>query len=192
MAKRLFDILLALAGLMLTGWLMLLFFIAAGISTGQNGLFRQVRIGRHGRRFTIYKLRSMKDAGGVKQITPTGRFMRKYKIDELPQLFNILAGSMSFVGPRPDLPGYYDLLQGDSRKLLLLRPGLTGPASLKYANEEEMLAEADDPEYLNNAVIFPDKVRINLAYQQHQGLWLDIKLIAYTILRRQPAESFLK
>lgn len=191
MAKRLFDIFLALIGLLLTGWLILFFFIAATLSTGYNGLFRQVRIGRYGKKFTIYKLRSMKDMHDVKVVTATGRFMRKYKIDELPQLFNILEGTMSFVGPRPDLPGYYDLLQGEDRELLKIRPGLTGPASLKYANEEELLAAADDPDYLNDYVIFPDKVRINLAYQKHQSFWLDIKLIIYTMLRRQPKEDFL-
>ena len=192
MAKRLFDFIFAITGLVFTGWLIIIFYIAATISTGHSGIFKQLRIGRYGKMFTIFKLRSMKDTGGIKLITPLGRFMRRYKIDELPQLINILAGNMSFVGPRPDIPGYYDLLQGEDRKLLLLRPGLTGPASLKYANEEELLAASDDPEYLNDHIIFPDKVRINRAYQENQSLWLDIKLIVYTALRRQPGEEFLQ
>jgi lipopolysaccharide/colanic/teichoic acid biosynthesis glycosyltransferase len=190
MVKRVFDILLSFFGLGLTWWLIFLFFIAATISTGQNGMFSQVRIGRYGKRFTIYKLRSMADGLQGKTITPLGRFMRRYKIDELPQLFNILVGDMSFVGPRPDLPGYYDMLQGDDRKLLLLRPGLTGPASLKYANEEGMLAASPDPVYLNDHIIFPDKVKINRWYQEHYSLWLDIKLIFFTVFRRHKDEWY--
>lgn len=192
MAKRLFDFALAIAGILLTGWLMLIFFIIAAIDTRQSGIFKQLRIGRHGKKFTIYKLRTMKDTPQGKHITPAGRFMRRYKIDELPQLFNILAGSMSFVGPRPDVPGYYDSLVGQDRELLQLRPGLTGPASLKYANEEALLAAAEDPVYLNDHIIFPDKVRINRAYQEHAGLWLDIKMILYTLMRKRPTEEYLQ
>lgn len=192
MAKRVFDFVLALAGIFLTGWLILLFFIIATVSTGQGGLFLQQRIGRFGKIFTIFKLRTMKDTSNGKYITRAGRFMRRYKIDELPQFFNILTGSMSFVGPRPDLPGYYDLLQGDDRKLLLLRPGLTGPASLKYANEEAILAAANDPVYFNDNIIFPDKVRINRAYQERAGFWLDIKMILYTLQGKLPAEDYLQ
>ncbi|MFP9099579.1 sugar transferase [Flavobacterium sp. RHBU_24] len=192
MAKRMFDFVLALAGIILTGWLMLLFFIITSIDTGQTGLFMQRRIGRFGKKFTIYKLRTMKDTARGKYVSQLGRFMRRWKIDELPQLFNILAGSMSFVGPRPDVPGYYDLLQGDNRKLLMMRPGLTGPASLKYANEEALLALAKDPAHLNDNVIFPDKVRINRAYQEHANLWLDIKIIAYTLLGKLPTEDYFQ
>jgi len=192
MAKRMFDFVLALAGIFLTGWIMLLFFIIASIDTGQPGLFTQRRIGRFGKKFTIYKLRTMKDTALGKRISIVGSFMRRYKIDELPQLFNILAGSMSFVGPRPDVAGYYDLLQGDDRKLLMMRPGLTGPASLKYANEETLLATAKNPSYLNDHIIFPDKVRINRAYQEHADFWLDIKIIAYTLRRKLPTEDYLQ
>ena len=192
MPKKIFDIVFAFVGLLAVSVIIFTFFIAASISTGQNGIFKQVRIGQYGKRFTIYKLRSMDSRGGVNRITGLGRLLRKYKIDELPQLFNILVGDMSFVGPRPDLPGYYDALTGSDREVLKLKPGITGPASLKYANEEKLLAAVDDPLEYNDKILFPDKVRINLNYQKHQSFWLDIKLIAYTIMRKQPTEPYLQ
>lgn len=192
MAKKIFDTFFAITGLLLLWEVILVFFIAATLSTGQNGMFVQVRIGQNGKKFKIYKLRSIKNVSGNKLVTPLGRFMRKYKIDELPQLFNILIGEMSFVGPRPDLPGYYDTLQGADRELLKLKPGLTGPASLKYANEEELLAQVNDPLAYNDQVLFPDKVKINLSYQKHQTLWLDVKLIVYTLIGKKPKEHYLQ
>ncbi|WP_205528270.1 sugar transferase [Flavobacterium psychrotrophum] len=190
MVKRLFDVFLSLAGLLAIWWLIFLFYVLVTLSDGQNGMFTQLRVGRYGKKFTIYKLRSMKDSAAGKVVTPVGRFMRRYKIDELPQLFNILIGTMSFVGPRPDVPGYYDTLRGDDRKLLLMRPGLTGPASLKYSNEEALLADTKDPVYLNDYVIFPDKVKINRKYQDKSNLWTDIKLIFYTIFRGKNLSRF--
>jgi lipopolysaccharide/colanic/teichoic acid biosynthesis glycosyltransferase len=192
MAKRIFDIFFALTGLVLLSGFILVFYITACISTRKNGMFAQVRIGQYGKKFVIYKLRSMRDVAGGKEITPSGRFMRKYKIDELPQLYNILTGDMSFVGPRPDLPGYYDTLQGAERALLELKPGLTGPASLKYANEEELLATVSDPLAYNDQVLFPDKVRINLNYLKHRTLWLDVKLMIYTVTGKKPREHYLQ
>jgi len=192
MPKKIFDIVFAFVGLLAVSVIIFTFFIAASISTGQNGIFKQVRIGQYGKRFTIYKLRSMDSRGGVNRITGLGRLLRKYKIDELPQLFNILVGDMSFVGPRPDLPGYYDALTGSDREVLKLKPGITGPASLKYANEEKLLAAVDDPLEYNDKILFPDKVRINLNYQKHQSFWLDIKLIAYTIIGKKPTEPYLQ
>jgi lipopolysaccharide/colanic/teichoic acid biosynthesis glycosyltransferase len=192
MPKKIFDIVFAFVGLLAVSVIIFTFFIAASISTGQNGIFTQVRIGQYGKRFTIYKFRSMNNRSGVNRITRLGRFLRKYKIDELPQLFNILIGDMSFVGPRPDLPGYYDTLTGTDRNVLKLKPGITGPASLKYANEEELLVAVDNPVEYNDKVLFPDKVRINLNYQKHQSFWLDIKLIAYTILGKKPTEPYLQ
>ena len=120
---------------------------------------------------------------GESRITPLGAVLRKYKLDELPELWNVLKGDMSFVGPRPDVPGYADKLQGDDRLILDLRPGITGPASLKYANEEEILAKVDDPIAYNDAVIFPDKVRINLDYYRNHTFWGDIRLIFQTVFR---------
>ena len=108
--------------------------------------------------------------------------LRKYKLDELPELWNVLIGDMSFVGPRPDVPGYADMLQGDDRRVLELKPGITGPASLKYRNEEEILALQDDPIKYNDEVIFPDKVKINLKYLDNWSFFEDIKIIVYTVL----------
>ncbi len=122
---------------------------------------------------------------GESRITPLGAILRKYKIDELPELWNILKGDMSFVGPRPDVPGYADRLQGDDRQILEMRPGLTGPASMKYANEEEILAQQADPVRYNNEVIWPDKVRINRVYQDNWSFGLDLKIIALTLLGKK-------
>lgn len=116
-------------------------------------------------------------------VTPLGAVLRKYKIDELPELWNVLIGDMSFVGPRPDVPGYADRLTGDDRLILKLRPGITGPASLKYANEEEMLAQVENPVLYNDEVIFPDKVRINLDYYYNHSFMQDLRLILQTIFR---------
>lgn len=153
-------------------------------------IFTQKRVGQHGRLFTMYKFRSMMinhsgssiSVQGESRITPLGAKLRKYKLDELPELWNVLIGDMSFVGPRPDVPGYADKLEGENRRVLLLKPGITGPASLKYRNEEELLAQQEDPQKYNDEVLFPDKVRINIEYLDHWSFWNDIKIIIYTIL----------
>lgn len=153
-------------------------------------IFKQKRVGQHGRLFTMYKFRSMTvshsgssvSVKGENRITPFGAKLRKYKLDELPELWNVLIGDMSFVGPRPDVPGYADKLEGENRKILLLKPGITGPASLKYRNEEELLAEQDDPQKYNDEVLFPDKVRINIEYLDNWSFLYDIKIIIYTVL----------
>ena len=153
-------------------------------------IFKQERVGRYGRLFIMYKFRSMTVAHsgssvsvkGESRITPLGAKLRKYKLDELPELWNVLIGDMSFVGPRPDVPGYADNLKGDDRRMLLLKPGITGPASLKYRNEEELLAEQEDPQKYNDEVLFPDKVRINIEYLDNWSFWHDIKVIIYTVL----------
>ena len=153
-------------------------------------IFKQERVGRYGRLFFMYKFRSMTVAHsgssvsvkGESRITPLGAKLRKYKLDELPELWNVLIGDMSFVGPRPDVPGYADNLKGDDRRMLLLKPGITGPASLKYRNEEELLAEQEDPQKYNDEVLFPDKVRINIEYLDNWSFWHDIKIIIYTVL----------
>ena len=118
---------------------------------------------------------------GESRITPLGAKLRKYKIDELPELWNVLIGNMSFVGPRPDVPGYADKLEGEDRDILKLRPGITGPASLKYRNEEELLAKQANPQEYNDFVIYPDKVRINLFYLKHYSFIMDIKIIIATV-----------
>lgn len=186
MLKRLFDLIFSLLGLVATGWLVLLFYILATLDTRQNGLFAQERIGQYGKKFTIYKLRTMRwNAAGQPTISALGAFLRKSKIDELPQLYNVLVNDMSFVGPRPDVAGYYDQLQGDDRKLLDLKPGITGPASLKYYNEEQVLSQQSDPQHYNDTVIFPDKVRINLNYQAHQSLGLDFTILFITLFKKK-------
>ena len=153
-------------------------------------IFKQRRVGRHGKLFTMYKFRSMTvshsgssvSVRGENRITPLGAKLRKYKLDELLELWNVLIGDMSFVGPRPDVPGYADKLEGDDRRMLLLKPGITGPASLKYRDEEELLAEQENPQKYNDEVLFPDKVRINIEYLDNWPFWNDIKIIIYTIL----------
>ena len=157
---------------------------------GGPAIFKQTRIGRRGKPFTIFKFRTMTvghggssvSVAGESRITPLGAVLRKYKIDELPELWNVLVGDMSFVGPRPDVPGYADRLQGDDREVLELRPGITGPASLKYRNEEELLAAVDNPQEYNDTVIYPDKVRINRYYLHNYSFVSDIKMIVCTVL----------
>ena len=157
---------------------------------GGPAIFKQARIGRHGKPFTMYKFRTMTvnhsgssvSVAGESRITPLGAVLRKYKIDELPELWNVLKADMSFVGPRPDVPGYADALTGDDREVLLLRPGITGPASLKYRNEEEILAAVDNPQIYNDTIIFPDKVRINRYYLHNYSFVSDIKMILCTVL----------
>lgn len=192
MLKWIFDRVMAAAGLL--ALCPVLAVVAVLIRVRMPGgpvIFRQRRVGRGGRLFTMYKFRSMTvghggssvSVAGESRITPLGHVLRRYKLDELPELWNVLIGDMSLVGPRPDVPGYADKLTGEDRDVLRLRPGITGPASLKYANEEEILALVDDPQRYNDEVIFPDKVRINLQYYRSHSLAVDIRLILATIFR---------
>ena len=156
-------------------------------------IFKHKRVGINGKTFTMYKFRSMSahhggssvSVAGESRITPLGAKLRKYKIDELPELWNVLIGDMSFVGPRPDVPGYADNLEGENRNILKLRPGITGPASLKYRDEEELLAKQENPQEYNDKVIYPDKVRINLYYLSHYSFIMDIKMIVATVLGKR-------
>ncbi len=188
--KRIFDIVLAIIGLSLTWWIILIAWILATIDTGENGFFVQERIGKDGKIFKLIKIRTMKKVPHFNttvttdndpRITKLGKFFRKTKIDELPQLINVLKGDMSFVGPRPDVPGYADRLQGEDRIILSVKPGITGPATLKYKNEEEILAKVDNPEKYNDEVIWPDKVRINKEYIKNWSLKKDVIYILKTI-----------
>lgn len=189
--KYIFDRLTALIGLLCIWWLLIIVAIIIKVKMpGGPAIFKQTRIGRHGKPFTMYKFRTMTvnhggssvSVAGESRITPLGAVLRRYKIDELPELWNVLKGDMSFVGPRPDVPGYADALQGDDREVLLLRPGITGPASLKYRNEEEILATVPNPQQYNDTVIFPDKVRINRYYLHNYSFITDIKMIFCTVL----------
>ncbi len=192
--KFIFDRLMALIGLVVL-WPVLLI-VAVLIRVKMPGgpvIFKQKRVGRKGKLFTMYKFRSMTvghggssvSVAGESRITPLGAKLRHYKLDELPELWNVLTGDMSFVGPRPDVPGYADQLRGDEREVLKLRPGITGPASLKYRDEEDLLALQPDPQKYNDEVIFPDKVRINLYYLHHYSFVKDIEMIFCTVLGRK-------
>ncbi len=189
--KYIFDRVAALIGLLCIWWLLIIVAIIIKIKMpGGPAIFKQTRIGRHGKPFTMYKFRTMTvnhsgssvSVAGESRITPLGAVLRKYKIDELPELWNVLKADMSFVGPRPDVPGYADALTGDDREVLLLRPGITGPASLKYRNEEEILAAVENPQIYNDTIIFPDKVRINRYYLHNYSFVSDIKMILCTVL----------
>jgi lipopolysaccharide/colanic/teichoic acid biosynthesis glycosyltransferase len=189
--KRWFDLLVSAAGLVVLGIPMAALGLIFLLADGPPVLFRQQRIGRHGKVFTVLKFRSMTNSqtksstitvAGDVRVTRLGRWLRRFKLDELPQLFNVLKGDMSFVGPRPDVPGYMDKLDGSARALLELRPGITGPATLAFRNEEALLAQAADPETYNDQVIFPEKARINLEYLRRVSLFEDIRLILLTVL----------
>ena len=145
--------------------------IIATIETGQNGMFLHERIGKNGEVFKMFKIRTLKGnydnsitTEQTHKVTNSGKIFIQYKLDELPQLLNILNGTMSFVGPRPDVAGYADKLEGDDRIILKVKPGITGPAQLKYKNENELLSESNNPEKLNDEVLWPDKVQINKDY----------------------------
>jgi lipopolysaccharide/colanic/teichoic acid biosynthesis glycosyltransferase len=181
--KRFFDILFSGLVLFLFFWVLLLAWIVAVIDTRTNGIFNQERIGQYGKQFKIYKLRTMqmKSQSGQFEVSRCGRVLRNYKLDELPQLFNVLKGEMSIVGPRPDIAGYYDLLEGENRKVLELRPGLTSLASLKYYNEDQLLEKQVEPLLYNDQVIFPDKVKMNLKYYYNQSFFGDMEIIFKTV-----------
>ena len=200
--KFVFDRVVAFIGLLV---LLPVFIVVAILirfrMPGGPVFFSQKRVGRDGRLFTMHKFRTMTvdhdgssvSVAGESRITPLGAKLRKYKLDELPELWNVLIGNMSFVGPRPDVPGYADALVGEDREVLQLRPGITGPASLKYRNEEDLLARVasegvagyTDPVRYNDEVIYPDKVRLNRYYLHHYSFWMDIKMIFATVLGKK-------
>lgn len=188
--KWLFDRLMALIGLLFLWPVLLIVAILIKCQMPGPVLFVQPRIGRNGQLFNCHKFRSMTvghggssvSVAGEARITPLGAKLRKYKLDELPELWDVMIGTMSFVGPRPDVPGYADKLQGEDRIVLTLRPGITGPATLKYRNEEELLATVKDPIRYNDEVIYPDKVRINRYYAEHYSFIKDIQMIFCTVL----------
>ena len=195
MSKRIFDVVASMLGLAILSPMFLVISALIKIRMPRGPvLFRQKRVGQHGKIFTIYKFRTMLvnhggssvSVKGESRITPLGSFLRKYKLDELPELWNVLKGDMSFVGPRPDVPGYADKLVGKEREILSLKPGITGPASLKFVNEEEILAYQADPVKYNDEILFPEKVRINLCYLHSQSFWFDLKIILYTITGKNP------
>ena len=189
--KYMFDRVVALIGLLFLWPVLLVVAIMVKVKMpGGPAFFVQKRVGKGGKLFDCHKFRSMTvkhngsavSVAGDSRITPFGATLRHYKLDELPGLWDVLIGNMSFVGPRPDVPGYADRLEGEHRRILLLKPGITGPASLKYRNEEELLAEQKEPQKYNDEFLFPDKVRINIEYLDSWSFWNDIKIIIYTVL----------
>ena len=200
--KWIFDKVASLFGLLFLSPVLLVVAILIKVRMPGPILFCQKRVGQYGKLFTVYKFRSMtvkaeasiaskgSEATSIasteqSRITPFGEKLRRYKLDELPELWNVLKGDMSFVGPRPDVPGYADQLKGEERDILKLKPGITGPASLKYRNEEELLSSVDNPIQYNDEVIFPDKVRLNLYYLKHYSFIKDIQMIICTVLGKK-------
>ncbi len=190
--KRIFDLFFSSFFLIILFPIFLLISLLVKLSSKGPIFFIQKRIGRYGQHFNMIKFRSMLDkledknsvtCIGDYRITKFGKFLRKYKLDELPELVNVIIGDMSLVGPRPDVPGYADKLNNEDRLILNLRPGITGPATLKYSNEEKILSLQKNPTKYNDEVIYPDKVKINLDYYYNNSIWLDIKIIFATVFR---------
>lgn len=202
--KFIFDRLMALTGLLFLWPLLLVVGILVKVKMpGGSVLFVQKRVGKGGKLFNCHKFRTMivnhngstVSVAGDSRITPLGAKLRHYKLDELPGLWDVLIGNMSFVGPRPDVPGYADKLTGDDRDVLKLRPGITGPATLKYRLEDEMISDYVDKRHAdgdtrsmqeiateyNDTVIYPDKVRLNCYYYRHYSFIKDIEIIFATI-----------
>lgn len=188
--KRGFDLVIGGVALVVTAPIMLLGVVAATLSTRRWGIFSQERIGRDGQPFHVHKVRSMRPIDGLTttvtagtdpRITRVGAWLRRLKIDELPQLVNVVRGEMSLVGPRPDVAGWADALEGDDRVVLGVRPGITGPASVVYRHEEDLLAAAEDPEAYNRDVIWPDKVRLNREYVENWSLRSDLSWLVATV-----------
>ena len=193
--KRLFDFTFAILGLTILSPVLIILSLLIIITSPGTVLYSQKRVGRQGRLFTLYKFRTMihnadtMSGGSITvenddRITAIGKLLRRWKLDETPTMWNVLKGDMSFVGPRPDVPGYADKLVGESRRVLEIRPGITGPATLKYSNEEKLLAEVDNPKKYNDEVVFPDKIQINLEYVDNWSFWMDIKIIFKTVFRK--------
>ena len=195
--KWIFDRVVSLIGLVCLSWLYLIVAILIKVKMPEGPVFFvQKRVGRCGKLVKVHKFRSMTvqkkneaftgiAAIETNRITPLGAKLRRYKIDELPELWDVFIGNMSFVGPRPDIPGYADQLKGDDLEVLRLRPGITGPASMKYRNEEEILASVDDPRKYNDEVIYPDKVRLNRYYLHNYSFVKDIQMIICTVLGKR-------
>ena len=177
--KRLLDISISILLIVLLWWVLLVSLILSAISTRSSGIFKQTRIGQFGKPFTIYKLQTFNSKTNVP--TRIGKLLRRFKIDELPQLFQVLIGKMSLVGPRPDISGYADKLKGNNRAILSLKPGLTGPASIVFRNEEQLLETKTNPLEYNDNFIWPRKVRLNRAYLERYNYCTDFYLLWRTI-----------
>ena len=190
LGKRLLDIAASLTGLALLCLPMAVIAAMIALTSGRPVIYAQDRVGRGGQRYRIFKFRTMRERAGFdstvtvagdNRVTQLGKWLRRFKLDELPQLWNVLRGDMSLVGPRPDVPGYADRLSGESARLLELRPGVTGLATLVFRDEEELLARTSNPVKFNDLVLYPAKVRINLDYLNRISFVEDLRLILLTI-----------
>jgi len=189
LVKRIFDLVLVLLFLPLLIIPILVLIIIATIDTKEFGVFSQKRVGQHGKLFKIYKIRTLKEGqhqlGHLDQsASAIGKYLRRTKLNELPQLFNVLIGDMSFVGPRPDLQGFADELKGEDRIILMVKPGITGPATLKYRNEKRVLERQKDPDNYNRTIIWVDKVKINKKYVLNYSFYLDLAFILKSTLNK--------
>ena len=187
--KRLFDVVLVLVLLPILIIPIFILVILATIDTKKYGVFSQWRVGQNAKLFKIYKIRTLREEehklGHLeKSATPLGKYFRRTKLDELPQLFNVLIGDMSFVGPRPDVQGFADQLKGEDRIILKVKPGITCEATLKYKNEERVLERQKDPEHYNRTIIWVDKVKINKNYVENYSFYLDLALILKSTLNK--------
>ena len=182
--KRVFDVFFACIGLLILGWIILLTAIISKTYIKGNGFFKQKRVGQYGNMFTIHKIETIHPEEAIKenpQITRLGTFIRKHKIDEFPQLWNVLEGTMSFVGPRPDISGFADELEGEAKIILSVKPGITGPATLRFLNEEEILRTQENPVAYNKEVIWMQKTAINVEYVNKYHFTKDIWYLYKTI-----------
>ena len=189
--KNTFDFFLSFSGLIVLSPIIFLTWLVSAIETNSNGFYFQRRVGKNGKLFFLVKIKTMREVKGIStsitkmsdvRITKSGSFFRKTKLDELPQLWNVLIGQMSFVGPRPDILGYADQLTGEEKIIISIRPGITGPASIKYKNEELTLSKYDDFKKYNDEIIWPDKVKINCDYVKNWSFWRDMYYIYLTIV----------
>jgi lipopolysaccharide/colanic/teichoic acid biosynthesis glycosyltransferase len=189
--KRLFDIIASFIGILILSPILIIIYLAVAINSGFPGFYLQTRVGKNNKDFKLFKFRTMyKDSdkkglltvgGRDPRITPVGYFLRKYKLDELPQLFNVLFGSMSLVGPRPEVRKYVDMYNEEQRKVLLVKPGITDYASLDYINENELLAKSAEPEQTYIKEVMPAKLLLNMRYINEAGLATDLKIIFRTL-----------
>ena len=185
--KRIFDLVLSLILIPIVIVPLFVLVIVSSIDTKAYGIFTQKRVGQHAKLFSIFKLRTLRNEphqlGHLNcSATKFGKLLRQTKLDELPQLFNVLIGDMSFVGPRPDIQGFADQLIGEDRIILMVKPGITGPATIKYKDEEALLAQQPDPETYNRTIIWVDKVEINKKYVQNWSFCLDLGFISKSII----------
>jgi len=193
LAKRLFDIILALTGLIILSPFLLLISIAIMLDSRGGVFYKQIRVGKNNKDFFMFKFRSMRTGADRKgmltigekdnRITRVGYFLRKYKIDELPQLFNVLIGNMSIVGPRPEVRKYVEMYNDEQKKILLVKPGITDYSSIEYIDESRLLAEFSNPEEVYIKEIMPTKLNLNLKYIQNQSLKEDLKILVKTIFK---------